>query len=283
MQFGADPLDKGLSDARFADAGLAGDQHNAPLAGLGLLPSAQKQVDLLVATDKGCSSRAQRFEAAIDGADAGYLPDLHRTVEALEGQGTKRGVFEEVTEEAAGIAVDHHRVRCGQRLKSRRKVGGLADHFRFVRWVISYKIADNHKTSGDADPHLQSGSRSGVGPRFGANQYQSRAHRALSIVLMRLGVAEIGENPVAHISGDETTVFNDDIRGMSMIGTDDSPEVLGVEPCRKCGRTNEITEHDGQVATLRSSLPTWLGRELRRGERHPVKFGDRAQHLATMT
>src|SRR6516225_9359134 len=127
MQFGADPLDKGLSDARFADAGLARDQHNAPLARLGLLPSAQKQVDLLVAPDKGCSSRAQRLEAAIDGADAGYLPDLHRIVEALEGQGTERGVFEEEAEEAAGVAVDHHRVGRGDRLKPRRKVGGLAD------------------------------------------------------------------------------------------------------------------------------------------------------------
>src|SRR5262249_57572124 len=43
MRLTAQPLQNGLSDARFANAGFARDQHHAALAPLRLIPAAQEQ------------------------------------------------------------------------------------------------------------------------------------------------------------------------------------------------------------------------------------------------
>jgi hypothetical protein len=43
----------------------------------------------------------------------------------------------------AGV-VDDHRVGLGKRLKPRRKIGGRANHFVFVRHVPADRVADEH-------------------------------------------------------------------------------------------------------------------------------------------
>ena len=67
---------------------------------------------------------------------------------------------------------------------------------------------------------------------------------------MRLGVAEIGENAVAHLFGDEATVALDQFGAAMMIGGHDAPQVLRVEPCRECGRTHQVTELNRQLAAF---------------------------------
>jgi hypothetical protein len=79
---------------------------------------------------------------------------------------------------------------------------------------------------------------------------QSCAHRALGVVLMRLGVAEIGQHAVAHVLGDEAAIGRDQIRAALVIGADDPAHVLRIELRRKRGRADEIAEHDGQLATF---------------------------------
>ena len=49
MRLALEPDQQAFSDARLADAGLAGEQHDPPLAELGLIPTAQQQLDLLAA------------------------------------------------------------------------------------------------------------------------------------------------------------------------------------------------------------------------------------------
>jgi hypothetical protein len=56
--------------------------------------------------------------------------------------------------------------------------------------------------------------------------------------------AEVGEHAVAHISGDETPMFDDNRSTMSMIEADDLPQILRVELCRKWCRTDQVAEHD---------------------------------------
>src|SRR5207247_243022 len=59
-----------LGDARLADAGLAGEQHDPTLAGLGLIPTAQQQIDLFLPADE----RGQRaFAPRLEPADTGRL------------------------------------------------------------------------------------------------------------------------------------------------------------------------------------------------------------------
>jgi hypothetical protein len=58
---------------------------------------------------------------------------------------------------------------------------------------------------------------------------KSGSDGALSIMLMRLGIAKIGENAVTHVFGDETAVALDQLRAAAVIGGDDAPQVFGIE------------------------------------------------------
>jgi len=51
-------------------------------------------------------------------------------------------------------------------------------------------------------------------------------------MLMRLGIAEIGEDAIAHILGDEAAVALDQFGAAAMIGADDPMQVLGIESGR---------------------------------------------------
>ena len=79
---------------------------------------------------------------------------------------------------------------------------------------------------------------------------QAGAHRALGIVLMCAGIAEIDEDAVADVAADESVEPGDDAGATILIGADDRPQVLGIELARQRGRAHEIAEHDREVAPL---------------------------------
>ncbi len=75
----------------------------------------------------------------------------------------------------------------------------------------------------------------GSGPRKPADRLdngQSGADRALGVVLMRLGVAEIDQHAVAHVFGDKTGEPADGVGDAAVIGPDDLAQILGVEARR---------------------------------------------------
>jgi len=49
-------------------------------------------------------------------------------------------------------------------------------------------------------------------------------------MLVRLRIAEIGEHTVAHVLGHEAAVALDRFGAAAMVGADDPPQVLEVEP-----------------------------------------------------
>src|ERR1700741_5182327 len=124
----AQPICRGLGEARFADAGLTRYQHDRAIATFCLLPPAHQQLDLLITAEQWCSGYAQGLEAAIDRARAHDSPSRHWVAEAFDGHAPESEIFEETTDEAAGAAVDDHRIRLGQRLKPRGQIGGLSAH-----------------------------------------------------------------------------------------------------------------------------------------------------------
>ena len=96
---------------------------------------------------------------------------------------------------------------------------------------------------------------------------------ALSVMFVRLGIAEIGEHAVAHVLGDEPPVALNEARAAPVIGRNRLPHVLGIEPHRhRCG-TNEIAEHHGQLTALRGSVAVDCLRDSRR-------FDERARQLS---
>ena len=75
-------------------------------------------------------------------------------------------------------------------------------------------------------------------------------HGPRGVILVRAGKAEIGEHAVAHEFGDEAVVARDHAGNGVLVGADDPPHVLGIEPRRKRGRADEVGEHHGELPAL---------------------------------
>jgi len=52
--------------------------------------------------------------------------------------------LKQVAKQAAGLAADDHGIRLSQRLKTRSKIGSLADYFVFMPRPLTDEIADYH-------------------------------------------------------------------------------------------------------------------------------------------
>jgi hypothetical protein len=67
---------------------------------------------------------------------------------------------------------------------------------------------------------------------------------------VRLRIAEVSEHAIAHVFRDEPAALGDLLGAASVIGADDLPHVLGVEPGRKRSRAHQIDEHYRDLAAF---------------------------------
>ena len=140
--------------------------------------------------------------------------------------------------------------RPGQRLQSGGEVWRLADHAALLRGTGADQIANDDEAGGDANPHVQ---RLLCGePADRVDDREPGASRALGIVLMRLGIAEINQHAVAHILGDKTAKAGDGVGDAAMVGADDLAQILGIEARRQRRRTDQVAEHHRQLPPLGS-------------------------------
>jgi hypothetical protein len=155
VRFAGDLRQYRLRQTRFADAGFAAQHHHPARAGLGLLPAAPQQRQLLVAADqRGRVMPAQRLEAALGAAAAHHPRRHHRRVQALQLDRTKVRVLEETAGQPPCARRDHHGIGLGQRLQPRREVRRFANQRLFLRGTFADQIADDNEAGGDADPQL---------------------------------------------------------------------------------------------------------------------------------
>ncbi len=75
-------------------------------------------------------------------------------------------------------------------------------------------------------------------------------HRALGVVLMRLGPTEIDEDPVAQQLGDITPVVIDRASSQALIGAQNLAQILRIEALAERGGTHQVDEHHGQLPPL---------------------------------
>jgi hypothetical protein len=71
------------------------------------------------------------------------------------------------------------------------------------------EVADYNEAGGDSDPHLQGRPGMCCELRNSLDETEPGADCALRIVFMCLGIAEIGEHPVANVLGDKAAVAFD--------------------------------------------------------------------------
>jgi hypothetical protein len=146
-------------------------------------------------------------------------------------------------------------------LQARRQVRGLADDRLLLSGARADEIADHDEPGSDADADSQGNAGDRIQFRRRFDQRKPGLHGAFGVVFVRLGIAEIGQDPVAHIFGDEAAGLGDEVFAEPMIGADDLAHILGIEPRRQRGRADEVDEHYGQLPPLReSSSRSRLGR-----------------------
>ena len=107
------------------------------------------------------------------------------------------------------------------------EVWRLADYAPLLRSTGTNQIANHDEAAGDADPHVQRLLRGEPADRV--DDRQPGAGRALGIVLVRLGIAEINQHAVAHILGDKAAKAADRVGDAAMIGADNFAQILGIE------------------------------------------------------
>ena len=131
---------------------------------------------------------------------------------------------------AAGRLGNDDHPGLGRALEACGKVRRIAHHRLLLCRPFADKVADDHKAGGDADP-----SRHGLA--CGLGQSADRCYhcepcpnRALGLVLVRPGPAEIGEHAIAHQLGGEASPLADLARHGILIGPQDIAHLLGIEP-----------------------------------------------------
>ena len=127
MRLIADPLAQCGQEARFADAGLAREQHDLAFACLCLVPAPQQQRQFLLAADQSCNvPPMQRLKTVFDRAFPDDLPDSDRFGKAGECNRPALFALKEFTYQAPCGRRNEHRTRCGVRDETSGKARRLA-------------------------------------------------------------------------------------------------------------------------------------------------------------
>ena len=144
MRLALEPIRELCNQARLADSGFAGDQHDLAIPRLGACPTPQQQVDLLFAADQRAQRRsAQCLKPARDGTRPQYLPGRHPGGDALDLDGAEIAVFEEIAGQPTRARGDDDRVRFSQALQTGGEVRRLANNRLLLRRSFANQIADN--------------------------------------------------------------------------------------------------------------------------------------------
>jgi hypothetical protein len=224
-----EPLHQPSGEPGLADAGFTREQDHPALAAFRLRPAAPQQLDLLVPADqrRAAGGRVQRLGVASERGRTEHPPGPHRRGEALRRDGAELAALEQPAEAAPRAGVDHHGVRFGQGLQPGGAVRCLAD-----RAALAHPggVADHHHSGGDADPGLERRAVRRREPADRLDQIEPGGDRALGVVLVRPGPAEVGQHAVAHVAGHVAAVARDRPGGGLVVGRDDVPQILGIEP-----------------------------------------------------
>ena len=271
-------------EPRLSDPSLAREQHHLAFAGFGLRPAAQQQFKLLVSPDeRGKPGHVQRLEPALNRAPPDRRESLHRACNALQVLVPQILQFEQIADEPACAFGNDDHARRRDRLQPRGQVRRLADDAALLRFPRSDQVADHDQPGRDSNPNLQRRALRCDELRHRVDQREPGLHGALSVMLVCLGVAEIDQHTVAHILGNEPAILLDQCCAAAVIGADDGPQVLGIEPCRKRGRAYEIAEHHSQLTAFCRVVRRHRDRDLGPYWRAWVEFADRAQHFPPVT
>ena len=86
--------------------------------------------------------------------------------------------------------------------------------------------------------------------REGVDYCQAGAGGALAVIIVGLGPAEVGHDPIAEVLGDMSTKSSDRLGRGAMVSSHHLTPFFGVELSSDLGRAHEIAEKHRQMAPL---------------------------------
>jgi len=152
-------------------------------------------------------------------------------------------------------------------LQASSQVRSLSDDHLLLRRLLADGVTDDDHAGCNSNPHLQRlpGRKQELADL--RHEIEPSPHGAFSIVLVRLGVAEIDEESVAHVSGDIPAHPSHHRGATNLESADHVAQVLGIELARQSRRADEIAKKDGQLTPLGLGLRQGKGRGRRGGGR----------------
>ena len=145
----------------------------------------------------------------------------------------------------------------GRALHTRCDVGGLADDVGGQPGRAGTHLADDDEPGVHTDPCGEI-----VDPKLGgqsrhlADDAQPGAHRLDGVLFMGHRKAEVGEDPVALVVGDEAVVGGDRGDAARLVAEHHLAQVFGVEATGEGRRPDEVDEHHREVASLALAAST---------------------------
>jgi len=203
----------------------------------------------------GLSVEPRSASNLLANARAQRLPCRHWPGDALELDLAEITVFEQITGQPTGTGGDHDGVGLGQGLQARGEIGRIAGDI-----VLDNLPADDHQPGGNPDPRMELFGL--IELRHPTDQRQPAPRRALGVVLVRLRIAKIDQDAVAHVAGDKPAKPFDCLSDAAMVGAENPAQILGIEPSGQGRRADQIAEHDRELAALgvRSHRRAWRSR-----------------------
>ena len=214
------------------------------------------------------SSRGCRHLQATPGHSLAQHPIYrHRRVHPLERLRAQLLTPHIAIDQAPGGGADHHRIGFRQPLQPCRQIRRVPEGQAFVPSPTAH-LPHDHQTGVNAHPHGQPSAgivhQAARERRYGCDQRQSGAHGTLGVVLMRLGIAKIDQQPIPEVLRNMAVKALDDRGASVLVGAHQRTVVLRVELPGQGGRLDQITEQHGELAafSVRGMAGPW-----RRGNR----------------
>ena len=233
--------------------GLAAQQHRLPLARPRTAPAAEQQLHLLLAPD-------QRRRVARRAAPRSGSRRRPRRAPARRAPGPGMPFSS-----AAPRSAQENSAPVSRRVAASTTTapGSARACRRAARFGVSpttprSRASPSPMTSPTTTEPVAMPTRAASGPaevsqaRDGRRRGEAGAHRALGVVLVRRGPAEVRQHTVAEQLGDVTAILAHRFDHSAVVGRHHLAQVLRVEPGRERRRAREVAEQHRQMPALRA-------------------------------
>ncbi len=220
------------------------------LAALGESPALEQQPQFVLATDqRNGSARVSGIKPTFRTPFAGNLERAHRLGEAGQCKRTDWIELERPAQKAPRAFGDHDPAGGCDRLQACREIGSIAHDRLLLGGAAPDEVADDHQSR--RNPYARRELVSSAGKcRNGPGDRDAGPDRALGLILVRPGPAEVRQHAVPHELGDVAFEPCHFTRDRVLIDAQDVAHLLGVQLRRERCRAHHVDEHDRELAPL---------------------------------